>query len=139
MNRQRGVVLLTSLIVFTIVLSLGLVLSTRITTQSKVLKRWERSTKAFYLAEAGVERVIATNLKSDPNRDWSDNNEENLYLGVSLDGGRYWVSLRNGGKDRITIVAKGIYEGIERRLQVIIAADWERTPPQLKILTWIDE
>ena len=85
MNRQRGVVLLTSLIVFTIVLSLGLVLSTRITTQSKVLKRWERSTKAFYLAEAGVERVIATNLKSDPNRDWSDNNEENLYLDVSLD------------------------------------------------------
>ena len=135
---DKGVALISTLLVMVVLSALGMAMVTLLLWQSQVEGRVRSSTKAFYLAEAGAQRAIVENLKVDPDRDWSDNVVEELYLSQPLGGGSYTVSLRNGTKERIEIFARGDYQGAKRELKIMVNADWGVTPPVITLTAWED-
>lgn len=135
---DKGIALISALLVMVILSALGMVMATLLLWQNRVEAKVRSSTQALYLAEAGAERAIAENLKDDPNQDWSDNEVEELYLSQPLGGGSYTVSLRNGTKERIDIFTLGSYRERERSIKITVNADWGVVPPAITLSNWED-
>ena len=138
---QKGMVLLTTLIfVFILVtFAVALLIMTSNDTELSALQR--DSNKAFYIAEAGVERTLY-NLKKDfeSNQGWSNDNiingynlstedtngfrkieydtDSTVYV-VSFGDGEYTVSLKINNYNNVTIKSKGVaYNKSTRHVQV---------------------
>jgi len=77
------------------------------------------STKAFYIAEAGIEKTLY-DLKKDYESDQDWDNGINGYTSseVSFGEGTYTVTLSNLSSNNVTIKSKGKYDNSIRYVQV---------------------
>jgi len=133
--------LLTTLIFVFILITFGVSLLIMTSNDTKLSTLQRDSTKAFYIAEAGVERTLY-NLKKDfkSSEDWSDGNINGYTLSdedingfrkinyadsppiyeVSFGDGTYIVALKINSSDYVTIKSKGKYDNSIRYVQVDI-------------------
>ncbi|MCG2791746.1 MAG: pilus assembly PilX N-terminal domain-containing protein [Actinomycetia bacterium] len=133
---QKGMALLTTLIFVFILITFGVSLLIMTSNDTKLSTLQRDSTKAFYIAEAGVERTLY-NLKKDfeSSEDWSDgdingytlSDQENEFwkinynspgYEVSFGDGTYTVSLKINDSNNVTIKSKGKYNNSIRYVQV---------------------
>jgi len=138
---QKGMALLTTLIFVFILVTFAVALLIMTSNDTKLSALQRDSTKAFYIAEAGVERTLY-NLKKDfeSNQDWSNDNSINGYnlstedtngfrkieydtdstvYVVSFGDGEYTVSLKINNSNNVTIKSKGVaYNKSTRYVQV---------------------
>lgn len=138
---QKGMALLTTLIFVFILVTFAVALLI-MTSNDTILSALQRdSTKAFYIAEAGIERTLY-NLKEDfkSSKDWSDgdingytlSDQENGFrkinynkdpanppeYDVEFGEGTYTVSLKINSYNNVTIKSKGKYSKSTRYVQV---------------------
>ncbi|MHC2994426.1 MAG: pilus assembly PilX N-terminal domain-containing protein [Candidatus Atribacteria bacterium] len=136
---QKGMALLTTLIFVFILVTLAVVLLTMTINDTKLSALQRDSTKAFYIAEAGIERTLY-NLKKDfeSSEDWNDDDGgikiingytlENTsgfqrieYIAgydVTFGEGTYTVSLKINSSNYVTIKSKGEYDNSIRYVKV---------------------
>ena len=134
LSNQKGMALLTTLIfVFILVtFAVSLLIMTSNDTRLSALQR--DSTKAFFIAEAGIERTLY-NLKEDfeISRDWNDNFVEGtLYDEIDFGDGKYTVYLSNLTSNTVTVKSKGVvYNKSTRYVQVDVEIEnvsvWNNT------------
>jgi len=136
LSNQKGMALLTTLIFVFVLVAFGVSLLIMTSNDTKLSTLQRDSTKAFYIAEAGVERTLY-NLKKDfeSSEDWSDgdingytlSNQENEFwkinynspgYEVSFGDGTYIVALKINSSDYVTIKSKGKYDNSVRYVQV---------------------
>ena len=136
LSNQKGMALLTTLIFVFVLVTFGVSLLIMTSNDTKLSTLQRDSTKAFYIAEAGVERTLY-NLKKDfeSSEDWSDgningytlSNQENEFwkinynspgYEVSFGDGTYIVSLKINDSNNVTIKSKGKYDNSVRYVQV---------------------
>lgn len=135
---ERGSVLLTVYLVITVLLLLGAAFLVVTSNESRASEIQIKTTQAFYIAEAGIERAIY-DLRQDFVTDtsspsWSDGDINGMTIGpdtsnfygipyssTSLNGGSYTVSLKNvSGQDDIWIKSTGAVDGISQTIQVYV-------------------
>ena len=113
---QKGMALLTTLIFIFILVTFAVALLTMTSNDNKLSALQRDSTKAFYIAEAGVERTLY-NLNEDykSSKDWSDDGVINgivldngkLFVEVDFGEGKYTVTLEDICPNSVTIKSKG--------------------------------
>ena len=125
-TNQKGMALLTTLIFVFILVTFAVALLTMTSNDTKLSALQRDSTKAFYIAEAGVERTLY-NLKKDyeGSKDWSDGTINGiglvggeLYTDEPFSEGEYTVTLKNICPNSVTIKSKGKYNKPTRYVQV---------------------
>ena len=138
-SNQKGMALLTTLIFVFILVTFAVTLLTMTSNDTKLSALQRDSTKAFYIAEAGIERTLY-NLKKDyeTDQDWSfDNingypfeevtsefrkinyaNSDPPGYEVSFGEGIYTVSLKINSDISVTIKSKGKDNKTTRYVQV---------------------
>jgi len=116
---QKGMALLTTLIFVFILVTFGVALLTMTSNDTKLSALQRDSTKAFYIAEAGIEKTLY-NLKKDFESDQDWNNGINGYTPteVSFGEGTYTVTLDIKSSNNVTIKSKGKYDSSIRYIQV---------------------
>jgi hypothetical protein len=136
---QKGMALLTTLIFVFVLVTFGVSLLIMTSNDTKLSALQRDSTKAFYIAEAGVERTLY-NLKKDfeNSEDWNDDDGgikiingytlENTsgfqrieYIAgydVTFGEGTYTVSLKINSSNYVTIKSKGEYDNSIRYVKV---------------------
>jgi len=136
LSNQKGMALLTTLIFVFVLVTFGVSLLIMTSNDTKLSTLQRDSTKAFYIAEAGVERTLY-NLKKDfeSSEDWSDGDIDGYILSdqenefwkinynspgyeVSFGDGTYIVALKTNSSDYVTIKSKGKYDNSVRYVQV---------------------
>lgn len=138
LSNQKGMALLTTLIFVFILITFGVSLLIMTSNDTKLSTLQRDSTKAFYIAEAGVERTLY-NLKKDfeSSEDWNDGDingysltdeDANGFQKIEYDGeddydvsfgdGAYTVALKINSSDYVTIKSKGKYDNSIRYVQV---------------------
>ena len=139
LSNQKGMALLTTLIFVFILVTFGVSLLIMTSNDTKLSALQRDSTKAFYIAEAGVERTLY-NLKKDfeSSEDWNDDNLINTYIlstadtdgfrkieydgdgdyDVTFGSGTYTVALKINSSNYVTIKSKGKYDNSIRYVQV---------------------
>ena len=140
-SNQHGMALLTTLIFTFVLVTLAVALLTMTSNDTKLSALQRDSTKAFYIAEAGVERTLY-NLKKDYDsyQNWG---HDNIINGYALEGttgfrriaydadsttvydvtfgddtygdGTYTVALKINSSNYVTIKSKGIYNNKSTR------------------------
>ncbi|RLC35462.1 MAG: hypothetical protein DRH33_08550, partial [Candidatus Nealsonbacteria bacterium] len=142
---QKGMALLTTLIFVFILVTFAVALLTMTSNDTKLSALQRDSTKAFYIAEAGIERTLY-NLKKDfeTTQDWDNDIDGAIINGYTLsdkdsyefrkigyDGkndydvtftddtyGGYTVSLKIIDSKNVTIKSKGKYNKSTRYIQI---------------------
>lgn len=118
---QNGMALLTTLIFVFILVTFAVALLTMTSNDTKLSALQRDSTKAFYIAEAGIERTLY-NLKKDyeNSKNWDTNFDEGtLYDGIDFGDGKYTVYLSNLSSNTVTIKSKGVvYDKSTRYVQI---------------------
>ena len=135
---QKGMALLTTLIFVFVLVTFGVSLLIMTSNDTKLSALQRDSTKAFYIAEAGVERTLY-NLKKDfeSSEDWNDGDingysltdeDANGFQKIEYDGeddydvsfgdGTYTVALKINPSNYVTIKSKGKYDNSIRCVQV---------------------
>ena len=122
LTNQKGMALLTTLIFVFILVTFAVALLTMTSNDTKLSTLQRDSTKAFYIAEAGIERTLY-NLKKDyeNTKNWNTNFDEGiLYDGIDFGDGEYTVYLSNLSSNNVTIKSKGVvlYDKSTRYVQV---------------------
>ncbi len=138
LSNQKGMALLTTLIFVFVLVTFGLSLLIMTSNDTKLSALQRDSTKAFYIAEAGIERTLY-NLKKDfeSSEDWNDGDingypltdeDANGFQKIEYDGeddhdvffgdGTYTVALKINSSDYVTIKSKGKYDNSIRYVQV---------------------
>ena len=123
MNSKKAVVLIFSLVVVAILGALAMSMLYRSISENRMIQKFENSSKAFWLAEAGVNRALEelrNNYASSGNCLWL----------TSLGQGEYCVDVIVNGQER-NLTAHGFIPSrdavqIERLINVVIV---KRIPP----------
>ncbi len=143
---EKGSVLLTTYLLITVLLLLGTAFLIASSNEGRAAESQRKITQAFYLAEAGVERMIY-NLKKDfsADEDWSDDEingwtydstdtdangyfpfpdasdaANNAYPSTVLGDGSYSISLKSSGSDDIWIRSTGMVGSIRQTVRVYV-------------------
>jgi len=105
---QKGMALLTTLIFVFILVTFAVALLTMTSNDTKLSALQRDSTKAFYIAEAGIEKTLYI-LKKDYESDQDWDNGINGYTPdeVSFGEGTYTVTLDIKSSNNVTIKSKG--------------------------------
>ncbi|PKP55757.1 hypothetical protein CVT91_14810 [Candidatus Atribacteria bacterium HGW-Atribacteria-1] len=115
LTNQKGMALLTTLIFVFVLVTLAVALLTMTNNDTKLSALQRDSTKAFYIAEAGIERTLY-DLQEDYNTDqnWVGDSinsqpfvDGKLYDEVDFGEGKYTVTLENIYSNSVTIKSKG--------------------------------
>jgi len=124
LSNQKGMALLTTLIFIFLLVTFAVALLTMTSNDIKLSAFQRDSTKAFYLAEAGIQRAIK---ELDYDFNWRD--ESNEFYNVSLGDGNY------------TLVAKGFNEGDETipEYHVRIISTGKVNKPEREIIVFVKE
>ena len=119
LTNQKGMALLTTLIFVFILVTFGVALLTMTSNDTKLSALQRDSTKAFYIAEAGIEKTLY-DLKRDYESDQDWDNGINGYTSseVSFGEGTYTVTLDIKSSNNVTIKSKGKYDSSIRYIQV---------------------
>lgn len=118
-SNQKGMGLLTTLIFIFILVTFAVALLTMTSNDTKLSTLQRDSTKAFYIAEAGIEKTLYI-LKKDyeSDQDWSNGINGYTSSEVSFGEGTYTVTLENICSNSVTIKSKGKYNKAKRYIQV---------------------
>ena len=117
---QKGMALLTTLIFVFVLVTLAVALLTMTSNDTKLSALQRDSTKAFYIAEAGIEKTLYI-LKNDyeSDQDWNTGITEHTSKPGDFDEGTYTVYLSNLSSNNVTIKSKGVvYNKSTRYVQV---------------------
>ena len=119
LTNQKGMALLTTLIFVFILVTFAIALLIMTSNDTKLSALQRDSTKAFYIAEAGIEKTLY-DLKKDYESDQDWDNGINGYTSseVSFGEGTYTVTLSNLSSNNVTIKSKGKYDNSIRYVQV---------------------
>jgi len=115
LTNQKGMALLTTLIFVFILVTFAIALLIMTSNDTKLSALQRDSTKAFYIAEAGIEKTLydlKKDYESDQNWDGYTSSE------VSFGEGTYTVTLSNLSSNNVTIKSKGKYDNSIRYIQV---------------------
>jgi hypothetical protein len=108
LSNQKGIALLTTLIFIFILVTFGVALLSMTSNDIKLSALQRDSTKAFYIAEAGIEKALYI-LKNDYENDQNwDGIDPPLDQG-DFDEGAYTVTFDIKSPKSVTIKSKGIY------------------------------
>jgi hypothetical protein len=119
-SNQKGMALLTTLIFVFILVTFAVALLTMTSNDTKLSALQRDSTKAFYIAEAGIEKTLY-DLKKDfeSSQDWKDGNINGYTSSeVPFGEGTYTVTLDIKFSNNVTIKSKGKYDNSIRYVQV---------------------
>ena len=147
LENNRGSVLLTTYMLTMVLLILGTAFLVLSSNEARISEVHRKTTQAFYIAEAGIERAIF-DLKTDfaNSKDWTDSNINGwivdktdtdadgyyplpdtsdvanaAYLTTALGDGSYSVRLMNGvGTDDIYIRSIGTIGSISQAIQIYV-------------------
>jgi len=126
LSNEKGMALLTTLIFIFILVTFAVALLTMTSNDTKLSALQRDSTKAFYIAEAGIERTLY-DLQEDYNTDqnWVGDSinsqpfvDGKLYDEVDFGEGTYTVTLLNISSNSVIIKSKGKYNRPTRYVQV---------------------
>lgn len=138
LKNNRGSMLMAVYLVITVLMILGAAFMALSSNESRASEVQRKATQAFYIAEAGIERVIYdlrqdfVNDASSPS--WTDGDINGMAIGpntssfysvpysaASLNGGSYAVTLKNvSGVDDIWIRSTGSVGNISQAIQVYV-------------------
>lgn len=119
LTNQKGMALLTTLIFVFILVTFAVALLTMTSNDTKLSALQRDSTKAFYIAEAGIEKALYI-LKNDyeSDQDWTGITVPPSGPG-DFDEGTYTIYLSNLSSNNVTIKSKGVvYNKSTRYVQV---------------------
>jgi Tfp pilus assembly protein PilX len=119
LSNQKGMALLTTLIFVFILVTFAVALLTMTSNDTKLSALQRDSTKAFYIAEAGIEKALYI-LKNDyeSDQDWTGITVPPSKEG-DFDEGTFTVYLSNLSSNNVTIKSKGVvYNKSTRYVQV---------------------
>ena len=119
-NSQKGVSLYIAFLIMTILLSIGLSMSTILVSEIKIMRGMGKSVIAYYAAETGIERALFdTKTIEDPVGEGYGESE-------TLDNGAFYsVSAVAQGTDGCSISAYycvksvGDYRGVKRAIMIL--------------------
>ncbi|MBA7495633.1 hypothetical protein ES702_06222 [subsurface metagenome] len=120
LSNQKGMALLTTLIFVFILVTLAVALLIMTGNDTKLSALQRDSTKAFYIAEAGIEKTLYI-LKNDyeSDQDWNTGITGHTSEPGDFDGGTYTVTLTIIDSNNVTIKSKGVvYNKSTRYVQV---------------------
>ncbi|MEK7449616.1 MAG: DUF2341 domain-containing protein [Planctomycetota bacterium] len=106
MKRTKTGSVLSIVLIFSFVLFLiGAAILVKVTTGNRLAGMNQNKTRAFYYAEAGLNRAL---WQLQPDEDWSDNTPPaNLYSDEPLENGTYTVTLNKRNKSDLEIISSG--------------------------------
>ncbi len=107
---EKGAAILLALLILTVVLSIAFGISALMWGETKLSQDVPRSLKAYYAAEAGIERALYDERQGSGVVDIPR-------CSVSLDGSSYGIDVTISG-DTTTIKSWGCYKNIERAIEV---------------------
>ena len=116
-DKKQGIVLLLTVFVIMLMSILVVGYLEIATTETEIMRNHQLSTKAFYIAEGGIQagiRYVIDNMLSDNN--WGNNNGV-IYSSVELGSGTYDVELKNGAHDSSDIESVGTFSGFSRTIR----------------------
>ena len=143
--RCEGAALVTVIIVMLLLFTLGTAILALVSTERKISVNQLQSKRSFYLAEAGVQRVMAE-LENDYS--WSEGQESNnILISEALGEGTITVILderdEQGNPQRpseiaFIIVSKGDVSGIKRGIKawVEVDLDWTNQQDEWSVENW---
>jgi len=108
LTNQKGMALLTTLIFVFILVTFAVALLVMTSNDTKLSALQRDSTKAFYIAEAGIEKTLYI-LKKDyeSDQDWDNGINGYTSFEVSFGEGTYTVTLDIKSSNNVTIKSKG--------------------------------
>jgi len=118
LSNQSGMALLTTLIFTFVIATLAVALLTMTSNDIKLSSLQEDSTKAFYIAESGVQRSIKK-LKNDFEWDgiFDDQDEEGF---VVLGDGTFTVEIGSLPSDQVQLISTGRVNKAMRKIKVLV-------------------
>lgn len=120
MNRQDGIILVSSLIVLVVVSTLAAGFYTLVNTKLLITSRNLESITAFYIAEAGVADIFQYNDERSFKKEFA--------------GGNYECSMQIGDDGSRLIRSKGIYKDAQRI--ITLRAVWQED--RYRITNWLE-
>jgi len=111
-NPQKGVSLYIAFLIMTILLSIGLSMSTILLSEIKTMREMGKSVVAYYAAETGIERELY------------ENNEVGTSYSGSIGNASYGISVVAQGSDGCSLSANycvksvGNYKGVKRAIMI---------------------
>ena len=118
-KNRRGVILIASYLIITVLVILGSVFVSRSITENKIAERKKESMQAFYLAEAGLD--VACRGLSQNWVGYTTGLPRNNVFSQSLETGDFTVDIENGPlSDTIRVTSKGTAGAAEKTLEEII-------------------
>jgi len=135
-NSQVGSIYVMTLMIMTVLIVIGVSLVQVLSLNHSFLKKNMLTIKARYLAEAGIELTLVNYLLADANKDWSDDQQQDIYQNVALGEGVFSVSLQQGTNKSIIIAARGEVNHVVEPVNVLVAVDWLKQPPEIIYFQW---
>jgi len=122
---KRGAVLIICYMVITVLTILGAAFLTRSVSERSVASKYFDSTQAFWLAEAGIQRVLWT-ISNNPGL--INDNAGLVTLANNYSNGSFLVESISGTSIKTFIVSSTV-SSITRRIRVDANNDWQRKIP----------
>lgn len=123
-TNQKGMALIATLIFVFVILTMGIALLTMTSNDIKLSSLQEDSTKAFYIAESGIQRSIKE-LKD--NFEWNGNfNDQNEEGFVVLGDGTYTVAVKGHNEDssipshQVQVISTGTVNNSTRKIKIFV-------------------
>ncbi len=110
MKDEKGFIYIIVIFVIMIVFMFSVIFIGWSVFNTRTSNRLSYSTRAFYLADAGIERAIFY-LRSDNDEDWSNDNANPLF-----NESGYLVKTYNGSKSFIKVESVGTFNGVQRKI-----------------------
>ena len=138
-ENQDGGILVVTLIVMSLLMLFGVSLVTVLSGLYRQASSIEFSMKAFYLAQAGIEQAITESLVKDDNKDWSDNQYQQIFKKIRFGNGQFSVKSKKGQTNLIILSATGECGAVRKTVDVLINVNWKKEPPLVNVLKWHEQ
>ena len=110
MKNEKGVVYIIVIFVIMTVLAFSAIFISWTIFSTRSSQRLSYSTRALYLADAGIEKTIFY-LRTDPDKNWSNDNANPLF-----DESGYRVKTYDGSNGFIKVESTGTFRGVQRKI-----------------------
>lgn len=127
LNNERGVVLVTALMVMALLTVMGISAMNTSDTELKISGNQRVASQSFYLAEAGIQQAVGV-FKKDGIATLKNTNLTNKALG----GGTYSVTVLDqstGSEDRFTLTSTGTSAGVAKTIEAVFSRAKIVIPP----------
>lgn len=139
MKNQDGGVLVVTLLIVSSIMVISVSLVAVLSGLYRQASTNDSSTKAFYLAQAGIEKAIVEYLLLDSNKDLSDNEHQELFKNVRFGDGKFSVRSKESRKNRIILKATGESRASRKSIEVLVQINFDTVPATASILKWNEQ